>query len=543
MMRKLSYASAVVLALALAGAVPAQAEPLEKMARKMEKALKGKENRKVAVLAFPYHDGRSSSGSTLVQERLTTYLAAGGKVQVIERNLLNKVLDEMKLENTGLIDKDTTHKLGKVLGVACIVTGTLYDLGAEKTEVNARLISTESGEILTAGLTKIARTWKDDPVRPGGATALVTDPPKPTPPPAGGPAKDKPLVQLAILLDTSNSMDGLIEQAKSQLWKIVNELASAEKGGQAPALQVSLYEYGNNSLSAQGNYVRRVLPFSTDLDKVSEGIFGLKTNGGSEYAGAAIQDAVSGLDWSPQAGVYKALFVAGNESFNQGPLDFREAVASAKARSIFVNTIYCGSRQQGVGELWKDGADLGGGEYLNIDQDRVVTAMRAPQDDEIERLGRELNQTYVAYGAAGKDAALRQEMEDKKANAPSMAVRGASVQRAMFKAKEQYASAAAEWDMAAAVESGKLSADKLEEGSLPAELKGKSSEERKRFLEEKIAQRKALQERIQKLGGERQRHVAQEEKRAAASGAATLDTAVLGAVRRQAATKSYKFGE
>ena len=33
---------------------------------------------------------------------------------------------------------------------------------------------------------------------------------------------------LALLLDTSNSMDGLIDQAKSQLWKIVNELAAAK---------------------------------------------------------------------------------------------------------------------------------------------------------------------------------------------------------------------------------------------------------------------------------------------------------------------------
>src|SRR6185295_3102994 len=35
-------------------------------------------------------------------------------------------------------------------------------------------------------------------------------------------------IMLALLLDTSNSMDGLIEQAKSQLWKIVNELAAAK---------------------------------------------------------------------------------------------------------------------------------------------------------------------------------------------------------------------------------------------------------------------------------------------------------------------------
>ena len=50
---------------------------------------------------------------------------------------------------------------------------------------------------------------------------------------SGNAAKEE-LIQLAILLDTSNSMDGLINQAKSELWKIVNELALAKKNGKSP---------------------------------------------------------------------------------------------------------------------------------------------------------------------------------------------------------------------------------------------------------------------------------------------------------------------
>ncbi len=46
----------------------------------------------------------------------------------------------------------------------------------------------------------------------------------------------QPGIQLAILLDTSGSMDGLIDQARSRLWKIVNELATARKNGLAPKL-------------------------------------------------------------------------------------------------------------------------------------------------------------------------------------------------------------------------------------------------------------------------------------------------------------------
>ncbi|MEO7695078.1 MAG: hypothetical protein ABIS36_14065, partial [Chryseolinea sp.] len=41
------------------------------------------------------------------------------------------------------------------------------------------------------------------------------------------PVKEQSIL-IALLLDTSNSMDGLIDQAKSQLWKIVNELSKAQ---------------------------------------------------------------------------------------------------------------------------------------------------------------------------------------------------------------------------------------------------------------------------------------------------------------------------
>ena len=38
--------------------------------------------------------------------------------------------------------------------------------------------------------------------------------------------KSKRKIQLVILFDTSSSMDGLLNQAKSRLWEIVNESGS-----------------------------------------------------------------------------------------------------------------------------------------------------------------------------------------------------------------------------------------------------------------------------------------------------------------------------
>ena len=122
---------------------------------------------------------------------------------------------------------------------------------------------------------------------------------------------ERPLVQIALLLDTSNSMDGLIDQAKGQLWKIVNEFINARQNGQRPQLQVALYEYGNNGLSAAKGYIRQVQPFTTDLDKISEELFKLKTNGGEEYCGWVIQTALESLAWSGSRHDFRAIFIAG----------------------------------------------------------------------------------------------------------------------------------------------------------------------------------------------------------------------------------------
>ena len=89
-------------------------------------------------------------------------------------------------------------------------------------------------------------------------------------------------VQLVILFDTSNSMDGLLNQAKARIWEIVNEASTITFQGAPISLEIAMYDYGNTSIPASQNYVRKQLDFSTDLDLVSEKLFGLRTSGGDE---------------------------------------------------------------------------------------------------------------------------------------------------------------------------------------------------------------------------------------------------------------------
>jgi len=144
----------------------AEASSLKSVAKNLAKGLSDFKSKRIAVLPFPYHDGGTSSGSSIVSEHLTMLLVGRKGIEVVERTLLDKMLSEMKLENTGVTDAASSQKIGQVLGVDAIVTGTLIDLEGGETEVNARLIRTETGEILAAATTRVDRTWKDLPRHP-----------------------------------------------------------------------------------------------------------------------------------------------------------------------------------------------------------------------------------------------------------------------------------------------------------------------------------------------------------------------------------------
>lgn len=346
--------------------------------------------------------------------------------------------------------------------------------------------------------------------------------------------KNQPLVQMAILLDTSGSMEGLIEQAKAQLWKIVNEMALAKKDGQSPRLEVALYEYGKSSIPASEGYIRLLVPMTTDLDKISEELFKLQTNGGDEYCGQVIQSATRELQWNRSNDHLKVIFIAGNEPFTQGTVDYKITCKEAISKGIIINTIFCGDHQEGINTNWKDGADLADGKYINIDHNQQIVHINAPQDKEIITLGEKLNKTYIAYGKGGESMQQRQVAQDSNAASMGSAV---SAQRAVTKASYQYNNAS--WDIVDAEKEGKINVDELSEEDLPEEMKEMSKKERKTYIETKKKEREQLQARITQLRKERDEYVAKQRKTMTKDN--TLDEAVLHAIREQAKTKKYKF--
>lgn len=355
------------------------------------------------------------------------------------------------------------------------------------------------------------------------------------------PASDlHPRIQVAILLDTSSSMDGLIDQTRNQIWQVINEFSSLKQNGVQPRLEVAVIEYGNNGNSNTEGYVRQVSAFTRELDKVSESLFSLRTNGGNEYCGYAIKTATESLTWSNKQSDLKTIFIAGNESFHQGPVSVANAVALAKEKGIVVNTIFAGVHAAGAQSGWQQAAALAGGDYLSINADRKVVHINAPQDKKIAELNQQLNQTYIPYGAEGSKGVARQKAQDS-ANAQISS--GLMAKRAQSKSSSYYSNA--NWDLVDAVKEGKVDQNAvadLPEASLPAAMKKLTKQERKDFVQTKLEEREDLQRQIQSLAAERKRFVAEKEKNKPAEEASISD-ALISSVKKQAKSKAFEVTE
>lgn len=315
-------------------------------------------------------------------------------------------------------------------------------------------------------------------------------------------------IQVALLLDTSNSMDGLIDQAKSRLWNIVNTLTTLKYDGKTPNIEIALYEYGNDNLSPQVNFIRQVTPLTTDLDLISEKLFSLRTNGGNEYCGAVIQDATKQLKWDDGSANMKLVYIAGNEGFNQGGVSYKESINKALQSNIYVNTIFCGNQSTGVQLFWKDGADAGKGKYFNIDSNQVVQYIATPYDDQISKCNDKINTTYVGYGYLGESKKMSQAVQDQNAESVS---KSNKTERAVSKSKAVYKNES--WDLVDKVKEDKDAITKLKKEELPKEYQNKSKDEIKQIVAKKAAEREKIQKEISELAKKRQEYIDTEAKK------------------------------
>jgi len=350
----------------------------------------------------------------------------------------------------------------------------------------------------------------------------------------------QPKIQVAILLDVSSSMDGLIEQAKAQLWNMVSTMGKAKCSDDvSPQIEIALYEYGRSSNDVKAGYVKQLSGFTSDLDSLSKILFSLHTNGGDEYCGQVIQTSLKELNWNAAPENYKVIFIAGNEDFLQGNVLYTTSCTQAKTKGVIVNTIYCGDKMQGIKEHWNLSSECGNGSFTNINQDAKIDDIPTPYDSLIITMNGTLNQTYMAYNSYGN--MKLQEVVVVDAMNSSMS-KSAGIKRTKVKGNSKIYNQA-NWDLVDATEKDKNAIAKIDRKALPDSLQNRTNDELQKLVEVKRQQRSAAQKEIEVLNTKREAYIATEKAKNAhtKNNTSNLETEVEKIIKEQAKRFNMKI--
>ena len=336
-------------------------------------------------------------------------------------------------------------------------------------------------------------------------------------------------VDFVICLDTSGSMSGLIHAARQKLWSVVSEIATLEP---EPKLRVALLTYGSPGHPERGDVIVQT-DLTDNLDLVSEKLFALGTNGGTELVGRVLHYALADLSWSKTPGL-KTIFVAGNESAEQ---DKEKKVAdmtrAARTRGIFVNAIYCGGADDGDAASWRTLALSGMGKFSNIDHDHGTVTIQTPFDKELTELSAKVNTTYLWFGKDRREARARQVAQDANAHgvgAPAAAERAGAKASGAYRLRADLIDRARDKDFDIA---------SVPVAELPKEMQDLDLAGRKAYLEKKKAERTEVQARIQALSAKRAAYIDGKMKAEKLDDSRSLDRALREAIAEQASQRGF----
>jgi hypothetical protein len=348
-----------------------------------------------------------------------------------------------------------------------------------------------------------------------------------------GQSGDRPRVDIVFALDTTSSMSGLIDGAKSKIWEIARR---AQEGQPAPDVRIGLVAYRDRG----DDYVTKVLDLTGDLDKVYATLMELQAAGGGdgpEHVLKGLSDAVNVEPWSNDPKAVKLVYLVGDapphEDYDDG-LSMEGVLRDAHQRGIRISAIRCGNDSATLAK-WTTIATRTDGEVSSIEQNGGVQAVvTTPYDAELARLNAELAKTEIHWGSASDRS------EAARVTAANMAAPvAAQADRAGFYAAQAKAAGGAaplKNDLAAAAPADVA---KVKDEELPDEMQRMTADQRATFVAQKQAQRAVVLGQIKEASDKREAALKAAPPKPAAASA--FDSKVMDSLKKAGATKGIAY--
>ena len=353
--------------------------------------------------------------------------------------------------------------------------------------------------------------------------------------------KQKPMIEVCFVLDTTGSMGGLIAGAKEKIWSMANEMISAKP---TPEIRIGLIGYRDKTDA----YVTKVYPLSNDIDDIYGKLMAFKAQGGGdtpESVNQALNEGVTKMEWSKSRDVLKVIFLVGDApphmDYKQD-VKYTDSCKLAMKKDIIVNTIQCGSMASTT-PIWQEIARKAEGKFARILQSGGVIAIATPFDKKIAAHNARLGRTVTVYG----DARMQRFAASKNALALS-APAAASADRLEYlsKAKVKDAKAAevisGGGDLTDLLANDKLKLADIEEKKLPENVRKMNKKDREAYLTKQVEERKKLQTELNALLKKRSTFIITKKAELKKAGKGDgFDEKVGGFIREQAAKKGFRY--
>ena len=346
---------------------------------------------------------------------------------------------------------------------------------------------------------------------------------------------EKPVIEVVFVLDTTGSMSGLLQGAKEKIWSIANAISTAQP---TPDIKIGLVGYRDRGDA----YITVRTAMTSDLDAIYSDLMKYEAGGGGdgpESVNQALNEAVTLFEWSSDANALKLIYLVGDAPPHmdyQDDVRYHDSCAIAAEAGIIINTIQCGN-MSGTDVIWQEIARLSEGEYFAIDRTGGMLAVATPYDEELARLGADLDGTLLAYGDKEEREVLYSKLaasEEIDASAPA----GALADRARYKAGEAGAdSLTGRQELVRDIAEGRTNLDDIKENELPEIMQTMTPEERVAYVQEQQSRRDELRRQITEIDGRRQAFL----KDALAEHSDGFDQKVMVALRLQAAKKGIVY--
>lgn len=317
-------------------------------------------------------------------------------------------------------------------------------------------------------------------------------------------------IEILFVIDTTGSMGGLIEGAKTKVWSIVNDVMQNQRS--KAKVKIGLVAYRDRG----DQYVTQVTPLNENLDEVYKVLMGFKAQGGGdlpEDVRMALRDAVKKGGWSKNTNeTNQIIFLVGDAPPHDDYQDVPSTTETAKLarkQGMIINTIQCGNIP-GTDIHWRNIAQYGGGEYFAIAQNGGTVAISTPYDKDLIRLNGDLGKTYLAYGASSKRTRATTELHEVEAKIVAEAPIVAQADRAVNKAINSYAYSSE--DLIQGVENKTIDLKSIKNNELPENMQKMTLAQKEAYVNQLIKERGKLKDEILTLSKQRDAYIAKEKK-------------------------------